>query len=209
MEGLPVTVKPTIDMLRMLALDYRPEAPYFVCLDRDKRMAIVAARQLEADAREHLNKVLLGGSDLGVLLSMTDPDPIDKANAELADATAALTTAMDDALPWSVAIIFGSLPTSDEGLREGESHSYEGLLGEMSDDDGKIDTDAFADRLLTLCYLRTESPDSEDMNLTRAEASRLLDVSDRKNVRAMIIGHHLVGAAIPFDPRTSGQSATT
>lgn len=204
-----MTVKPTIDMLRMLALDYRPEAPYFVCLDRDKRMAIVAARQLEADAREHLNNVLQQDpEDVAAAQSMTDPDPIDKANAELADATAALTTAMDDALPWSVAIIFGSLPTSDEGLREGESHSYDGILGEMSDD-GKVDTDAFADRLLTLCYLRTESPDSEDMNLTWAEASRLLDVSDRKNVRVMIIGHHLVGAAIPFDPRTSGQSATT
>ena len=204
-----MTIRPTIDMLRMLAIDYRPEAPYFVCLDRDKRMAIVAARQLEADAREHLNNVLQQDpEDVAAAQSMTDPDPIDKANAELADATAALTTAMDDALPWSVAIIFGSLPTSDEGLREGESHSYEGLLGEMSDD-GMIDTDAFADRLLTLCYLRTESPDSEDMNLTWAEASRLLDVSDRKNVRAMIIGHHLVGAAIPFDPRTSGQSATT
>ena len=204
-----MTIRPTIDMLRMLALDYRPEAPYFVCLDRDKRMAIVAARQLEADAREHLDNVLhQDPEDVAAAQSMTDPDPVDKANAELADATAALTTAMDDALPWSVAIIFGSLPTSDEGLREGESYSYEGLLGEMSDD-GKVDTDAFADRLLTLCYLRTESPDSEDMNLAWAEASRLLDVSDRKNVRAMIIGHHLVGAAIPFDPRTSGQSATT
>ena len=146
--------------------------------------------------------------DVAAAQSMTDPDPIDKAKAELADATAALTTAMDDALPWSVAIIFGSLPTSDEGLREGESYSYEGLRDEMSDD-GQIDTDAFADRLLTLCYLRTESPDSEDMDLAWAEASRLLDVSDRKTVRAMIIGHHLVGAAIPFDPRTSGQSATT
>ena len=204
-----MTVKPTIDMLRMLALDYRPEAPYFVCLDRDKRMAIVAARQLEADAREHLNDVLQQDpEDVAAAQSMTDPDPIDKAKAELDGATAALATAMDDAMPWSVAIIFGSLPTSDEGLREGESYSYEGLRDEMSDD-GMIDTDAFADRLLTLCYLRTESPDSEDMNLTWAEASRLLDVSDRKNVRNMIIGHHLVGAAIPFDPRTSGQSATT
>ena len=204
-----MTIKPTIDMLRTLALDYRPEAPYFVCLDRDKRMAIVAARQLEADAREHLDNVLQQDpEDVAAAQSMTDPDPIDKANAELADATAALATAMDDALPWSVAIIFGSLPTADEGLREGESYSYEGLLGEMSDD-GKVDTDAFADRLLTLCYLRTESPDSEDMSLAWAEASRLLDVSDRKNVRAMVIGHHLVGAAIPFDPRTSGQSVTT
>ena len=204
-----MTIRPTIDMLRTLALDYRPEAPYFVCLDRDKRMAIVAARQLEADAREHLDNVLQQDpEDVAAAQSMTDPDPIDKAKAELADATAALATAMDDAMPWSVAIIFGSLPTSDEGLREGEPYSYEGLRDEMSDD-GKIDTDAFADRLLTLCYLRTESPDSEDMDLTWAEASRLLDVSDRKTVRAMIIGHHLVGAAIPFDPRTSGQSATT
>ena len=204
-----MTIKPSIDMLRTLALDYRPEAPYFVCLDRDKRMAIVAARQLEADAREHLNDVLQQDpEDVAAAQSMTDPDPIDKAKAELDGATAALATAMDDAMPWSVAIIFGSLPTSDEGLREGESYSYEGLRDEMSDD-GMIDTDAFADRLLTLCYLRTESPDSEDMNLTWAEASRLLDVSDRKNVRNMIIGHHLVGAAIPFDPRTSGQSATT
>ena len=205
-----MTIKPTIDMLRTLALDYRPEAPYFVCLDRDKRMAIVAARQLEADAREHLNKVLQQDpEDVAAAQSMTDPDPIDQAKADVAAAEAAHATAMEDALPWSVAIIFGSLPTSDEGLREGESYSYEGLLGEMSDDDGKIDTDAFADRLLTFCYLRTESPDSEDMNLAWAEASRLLDVSDRKNARAMIIGHHLVGAAIPFDPRTSGQSATT
>ena len=204
-----MTIKPSIDMLRTLALDYRPEAPYFVCLDRDKRMAITAARQLEADAREHLDTVLQQDpEDAAAAQSMTDPDPVDKAKAELADATAALTAAMDDALPWSVAIIFGTLPTSDEGLREGESYSYEGLRDEMSDD-GKIDTDAFADRLLTLCYLRTESPDSEDMDLTWAEASRLLDVSDRKTVRAMIIGHHLVGAAVPFDPRTSGQSATT
>ena len=205
-----MTIKPSIDMLRTLALDYRPEAPYFVCLDRGKRMAITAARQLEANAREHLDNLLQQDpEDVAAAQSMTDPDPVDKAKAELADAAAALTTAMDDAMPWSVAIIFGSLPTSDEGLREGESYSYEGLLGEMSDDDGKIDTDAFADRLLTLCYLRTESPDSEDMDLEWAEASRLLDVSDRKTVRAMIIGHHLVGAAIPVDPRTSGQSATT
>ena len=204
-----MTIKPTLDMLRTLALDYRPEAPYFVCLDRDKRMAVSAARQQEAAAREHLEKLLQQDpEDIAAAQSMTDPDPIDQAKADLAAAEAAHATAMEDALPWSASIIFGSLPTTDEGLREGESYSYEGLRDEMSDD-GKIDTDAFADRLLTLCYLRTESPDSEDMGLAWAEASRLLDVSDRKTVRAMIIGHHLVGAAIPFDPRTSGQSATT
>ena len=204
-----MTIRPTIDMLRALALDYRPEAPYFVCLDRDKRMDISAARQQETAAREHLENLLQQDpEETAAAQSMTDPDPIDQAKADLAAAEAAHATAMEDALPWSASIIFGNLPTTDEGLREGESYSYEGLRDEMSDD-GKIDTDAFADRLLALCYLRTESPDSEDLNLAWAEASRLLDVSDRKTVRAMIIGHHLVGAAIPFDPRTFGQSATT
>lgn len=201
-------IKPTLDMLRTLALDYRPEAPYFVCLDRDKRMAVSAARQLEAAAREHLDKVEADPEKAREGHRLDQPDPLDAAKTALADAEAAHATAMEGALPWSASFIFGSLPTTDEGIREGESYSYEGLRDEMSDD-GKINTDAFADRLLTLCYLRTESPDGEDMGLTWAEASRLLDVSDRKTVRAMIIGHHLVGAAIPFDPRTSGQSATT
>ena len=201
--------KPTLDMLRALALDYRPTADYFVCLDRDKRMDVAAARQLEAAAREHLDKVEADPEKAREGHRLDQADPIDAAKAALADAETAHATAMEDALPWSVAIIFGSLPATEEGLREGEAQSYEGLLASMRDADGKIDTDAFADTLLGACYLRTESPDGEDMNLTWAEAARLGDVSDHALMRNMIIGHHRVGAAIPFDPRTFGQSATT
>ena len=202
-------IKPTLDMLIELADAYRPEAPYFVCLNREKRMAIIATSELQDAARERLGKLEADPEKAREGHRLDQPDPIDAAKSALADAENAHAKAIEDALPQSVALIFGSLPATDISRREGEEWSYEGLLSAMRDDSGDVDSDAFADRLLALCYLRTEGPDGQDLGRPWVTAARFADMSDWKNLRRMIIGHHIVGAAIPFDPRTSGQSATT
>ena len=78
----------------------------------------------------------------------------------------------------------------------------------LTDDKGTVDYEAMAAELLRVCYLRTESVHG-DLDLSWREASRLVDDSDMQNLRNLIVGHHRLGARIPFDPRSSGQPETT
>ena len=199
--------KPTLADLRALALDYRAEIPYFVCLDRDRRMDLSLIKAEMTRLQERKDDLANGDADADTNRSMSDPDETVEITRRLAELGTELEAAMEEARPWSVAIIFGSIPTTDDGARPGEA-SYESLVELMTDEDGKIDTDAFADELLRLCYLRTETAEG-NLELTWQEAARLADATDWALLRRMVIGHHKVGNTIPFDPRTSGPSATT
>ena len=200
-------VKPTLDTLRAMALDHRPEADYFVCLDRAKRMRIFTLQQ-QLQALEGRRAALTDDpeGEADTSRSLTDPDETVELAEKIAHASEELAQATEDARPWSVAIVFASLPDTDEAAREGEQ-SYMSVVKRLSVD-GQIDTDAFGDELLRLCYSRTEAADG-DLNLTWTEAARLIDSADRTMLRRLIVGHHRVGAAVPFDPRTSGPSVTT
>lgn len=207
--------KPTLADLRALALDYRPTLPFFVCLDRDKRTTLAGLRFQLSGLKSRLDNLQKMDADqYAAASSMGEPDPIDAAKARMEEVAAAIVAAEDDARPWSITITFAVLPATDEGLREGEGMSYAGLLdtltkaSELGGFEGRVSGDEFADVLMSHCYQRAESADGENLNLAWADAIRVLDMADIEVLRNLIIGVHRTGASIPFDPRTSGPSAT-
>ena len=198
----------SLEELRLLALDYKPEALYSVCLDRG-----LQASRVELQARLVAAYALRGKA--------TDADPVNGSTPTLGEKSATqaldeqiatleaeLNKVEDEALPKSITLVFSRLPLTRDGANEGEE-SYEQVVERLTVDD-RIDTDHLADELLRKCYLRTEAASGDgDVSLTWREAAATLGRQDITMLRSMIIGHHEMGAAVPFDPRTSGRRATT
>lgn len=198
----------SLEHLRALALNYRPEARYSMCLDRDLQLErtelttrIVTLQQQLTTAMDDPNsqpRQALGERPLVQRLT----EQIDQATREL--------EALDEkAKPDSITLIFGRLPLTPDMVDEGHE-SYEGIVNELSDPDGRIDTDMLADRLLAACYTRCEAADGSGVvDLGWGEARATFGQQDLAFVRALILGHHITGAAVPFNQTTSGQPATT
>ena len=116
------------------------------------------------------------------------------------------TQAEDAARDSSMVLIFKRLPATRDSAEDGEQSYAE--LEDAATTGGKTNYDRLADLLLAACYVRADSV-AGDLGLSWREASRPLDDRDLEQLRNMIVGHHRMGAAIPFDPRTSGQPETT
>ena len=203
-----------LQALRELALTYAPTADYPVCLDREKRLEILALRQqyqAKHDKLQALDDSDRAGDSLG-------DEPIeDRLARELAEIEARMAEAEDAAKDVSVVLIFKRLPATPDSADEGEASFSEieaactrrpMIGGPAHPDDGKVDYEAVGDALMSACYLRTDSIHG-DLGLTWHEASRQLDSTDLQWLRSILLGHHRTGARIPFDPRSSGLPETT
>ena len=193
-----------LQMLRALALSYAPTADYPVCLDREKRLEILALRQQAVAVKAKLDG-LDASDDEGATIG--EEPAADRLTRELSDLEDRIAEAEEGAKDQSVVLIFKRLPATPDSADEGEV-AYSTIEAQHTDDKGAVDYEAMAADLLRVCYLRTESVHG-DLDLSWREASRLVDDSDMQNLRNLIVGHHRLGARIPFDPRSSGQPETT
>lgn len=192
----------SIERLRALAAELVTEA-YPLCLNRGTRAHIVRlSQQLDVAHREVEKAQRTNGQSV----SMTDEDPAAKVDRLTAELVAAYEAARAD----TVAVLFKRLPATREAADDGET-AYSTVERRHADTKNRtiVDMDGVADELLPLCYLRTESADSEDLGWTWVDILKILDNADVKKFRDFIIGLHHIGTAIPFDPRTSGQPETT
>ena len=191
--------------LRALALGDSPTAEFPICLDRELRLACVALRQQYLDVKQRLDG--LADSDRDGSTALDEAPLEDRLRAQLDDIEARLQEAEEAAAPHSMVLIFKRLPATPDSADDGEP-DYFTVEQEHTDNKGHVDQDALAGALLPLCYLRTESVHG-DLDLTWSQAIRQADSSDLHYMRAIILGHHRMGARIPFDPRSYGQPATT
>ena len=193
----------SLERLRALALEHNPTTEYFVCLDPAKRLELVGLRQLWLRTKQERDDYRPEHDD-GDLASEATPDRLDRELSELEEQIAA---AEDDAREDSIALVFRRLPASADSADEDEM-DFESLVRAYTGERGNVDVGAVSRRLPELCYLRAESSEG-DLGLTWREAAKTLDAADLRTLRAQLWGHHNIGAAVPFDPRTSGQPETT
>lgn len=194
----------SIEHLRTLALTYAPTADYSVCLDREQQLHLIALRTRLLDVQARRDRLASGGDLPKQTLGETPI--VDQLAAEVADLERQLDAAQDAAAENSIVLVFRRLAATPDSADEGEP-SYSEVEASVTVD-GKTDWDQVGDLLLAACYLRADSAFG-DVGLSWAEASRPLDDRDLDELRNMIIGHHRLGAAVPFDPRNSGRPATT
>ena len=193
----------SLERLRALALEHNPTTEYFVCLDPAKRLELVGLRQRwlrTKQERDDYNPA----EDPGDLASEATPDRLDR---ELSELEAQIAAAEEDAREDSIALVFRRLPASADSADEGDT-DFDSLVRQHTSERGAVDVAAVSDALPALCYLRSESSEG-DLGLTWREAAKTLDAADLRTIRAQLWGHHNIGAAVPFDPRTSGQHETT
>ena len=192
--------------LRAKALNYNPEAHYSVCLDRElqTRRAGLQGQLVAAMA----SRKKLEESEPDKRATMGEKPAEDTLNESIALLEAELEKVEAEALPNSVTLVFKRLPLTSDGAGKG-ADSYEGLLRKLTVDN-QINTDALADHLLRRCYLHTMATDgSGDLDLSWRQAVAMLGRQDVTMLRSMIIGHHEIGAAVPFDLKNSGVPETT
>lgn len=193
-----------LQALRALALSYAPTADYSVCLDREKQVGIIALRQQHQLLSAKVEG-LDASDDEGA--SVGEEPAADRLARELAELEQRIAAAEEAAKDQSVVLIFKRLPATPDSADEDEV-SYAELEGDYTDDKRHIDYEALGAALLPACYLRTESAHG-DLGLSWHEAARMLGAGDMQALRNMIVGHHRLGAAIPFDPRSSGRPEAT
>ena len=185
--------------LRAKALAYSPVMPVPVVLDRDLKYRLQEAQKTLAALQKDRDKIVTDGAPTGQRYD--EATPTARIDEQIAAAEQALTAAEDAVRPDSLVLIFRRLPATGPG-------SYQEML-EAHTDKGAVEVTKLSDALLDTCYLRTESADGEDVGLSFAEATVPLDHGDIETLRTMIIGHHRVGTAVSFDPRSSGRPATS
>ena len=192
----------SIEHLRRLALAEVPTNDYPLCLNPEIRMRMVVLTSQITAAKREAEKVN-SGQPSG--RSMADEDPATTVER----LTAELEAVYEEAKPDSIVLVFRRLAASRDVAEDGET-AYSTIERRHTNSKSRaIDMDAVADDLLPACYERAESADGEDVGLTWLEVKRHLDQADIKQLRSFAIGIHHTGAAIPFDPRTFGQPATT
>lgn len=193
-----------LQALRALALSYAPTADYPVCLDREQRLTILALRQQYQTVQANIDGL---DADADAGKSLGDEPAADRLARDLADLEQRITDAEDAAKDSSIVLVFKRLPPTPDSCDEGEV-AYSDMEARHADEKGAVDFEALGAALLPVCYLRTDSAHG-DLDLTWHGACRQLDDSDLRLLRSMIVGHHRIGARIPFDPRSSGQHETT
>lgn len=193
----------SIEHLRALALDeHAPTAEWTLCLNRDLRLRIVdLMRQIGAATR--LAEKLTNGDPTS--LSLTDEDPTSRAER----LTGELEALYEEARPDSIVLVFRRLPATRDVAEDGETAYSTVERRHTNNKTRAVDVPAVAADLLPLCYERAESADGEDVGLTWLQVLRTLDAADLDQLGQMVFGLHHIGAAVPFDPRTSGRPETT
>ena len=193
-----------IAMLRAKALTDPPKARYPLCVDREARLQLAALRQKYVRTADKLARE---AASRPAVQSLGDSAPVQDDDAILAAIEREIEEAQEAAKGDVIVLVFRRLPTTAESAAEGE-HSYLGLEQEHTDATGNVNYRALGTSLLPLCYERAESIHG-DLGMTWAEALTILDAGDLEHLRDMIVGHHRIGGAVPFDPVSSGPPATT
>lgn len=191
--------------LREEALAYAETAtvPYPVCTKRELQIPIVELQQQWAKKKAELDDY---DPSADTDRSLSEEPAADRLARELADLEEQVTAAREEARPHSITLLFGQIASTDDAADDGES--WEALVKRHTIN-GKTDTSSLQAELPRLTYRRAEAPDGTDLDLDWRTAARLLDVADMRMLRQMLWGHNHYGAAVPFDPRTSGTPATS
>ena len=188
----------SIEELRAKVLAYSPEMTYPVVLDRDLKHNLIEARKNLAALQAERQKIIDSPPELtGQRYDQATPTA--DIDERIMSAEAAVGAAEEAIRPESLVLVWRRL-SADE---------YQARIDEHSDEKGIISTIKLGDHLLGECYLRTESASGGDVGLAWDEARAPLDHGDIETLRLMIIGHHRIGAGVPFDPRSSGRPATS
>ena len=195
-----------IAMLRAKALTDPPKARYPLCVDREARIRLAALRQKYVHTADKLAKKREAASRPAVQ-SLGDSAPLQDDDEILTAIEREIEEAQDAAKGDVIVLVFRRLPTTAESASEGE-RNYLGLEQENTDATGNVNYRALGSALLPCCYERAESIHG-DLGMTWAEVLTILDAGDLEHLRDMIVGHHRIGGAVPFDPVSSGPPATT
>ena len=193
-----------IAMLRAKALTDPPKARYPLCVDREARLQLAALRQKYVRTADKLARE---AASRPAVQSLGDSAPTQDDDEILAAIEREIEEAQEAAKGDVIVLVFRRLPTTAESASEGENN-YLGLEQEHTDATGNVNYRAVGAALLPLCYERAESIHG-DLGMTWAEALTILDAGDLEHLRDMIVGHHRIGGAVPFDPVSSGPPATT
>lgn len=193
-----------IAMLRAKALNDPPKARYPLCVDREARIQLAALRQKYVRTADKLARE---AASRPAVQSLGDSAPVQDDDAILAAIEREIEEAQEAAKGDVIVLVFRRLPTTAESASEGE-RNYLGLEQEHTDAAGGVNYRTLGSALLPLCYERADSIHG-DLGMTWAEALTILDAGDLEHLRDMIVGHHRIGGAVPFDPLSSGPHATT
>lgn len=192
-----------IAMLRAKALTDPPKARYPMCVDREVHVQLAALRQKYVRTADKLAKA----ASRPAVQSLGDSAPVQDDDEILAAIEREIEEAQEAAKGDVIVLVFRRLPTTAESASEGENN-YLGLEQEHTDAAGNVNYRALGAALLPLCYERAESIHG-DLGMTWAEVLTIVDAGDLEHLRNMIVGHHRIGGAVPFDPLSSGPPATT
>lgn len=193
-----------IAMLRAKALTDPPKARYPLCVDREARLQLAALRQKYVRTADKLARE---AASRPAVQSLGDSAPVQDDDEILAAIEREIEEAQEAAKGDVIVLVFRRLPTTAESAAEGERY-YLGLEQEHTDAAGNVNYRALGSALLPCCYERAESIHG-DLGMTWAEVLTILDAGDLEHLRDMIVGHHRIGGAVPFDPVSSGPPATT
>ena len=193
-----------IAMLRAKALTDPPKARYPLCVDREARIRLAALRQKYVRTADKLARE---AASRPAVQSLGDSAPVQDDDEILAAIEREIEEAQEAAKGDVIVLVFRRLPTTAESAAEGERY-YLGLEQEHTDATGNVNYRALGSALLPCCYERAESIHG-DLDMTWAEVLTILDAGDHEQLRDMIVGHHRIGGAVPFDPVISGPPATT
>ena len=193
-----------IAMLRAKALTDPPKARYPLCVDREARIQLAALRQKYVRTADKLARE---AASRPAVQSLGDSAPVQDDDEVLAAIEREIEEAQEAAKGDVIVLVFRRLPTTAESAAEGERY-YLDLEQEHTDATGNVNYRALGSALLPCCYERAESIHG-DLGMTWAEVLTIIDAGDLEHLRDMIVGHHRIGGAVPFDPVSSGPPATT
>lgn len=181
----------SLQQLRARALSRTKEAIMRrqIVLDDALDKAATDARQRATDAR---NRLALYDLDKERAEPKDAPDdrygavPVDARRAALEETVSAAEQAVkmaeQDALAVSVHLVFKRIPPDE----------YQTLLFKHVAEDGeKLNLDTFKKALTELCYLRCESSDREDLDITWQQAQAyILSHGDREFLQNEVVTHN-------------------
>ena len=192
----------SIEYLRAKALAYAPQLPYPIVLDREKKWAVEQAQRRIDSLQEMRDGIVQSPpEELRHSQRLDQASPTADVDKAIDEAIEKLEAAKNDARTDSLVLVFRRLPASGPGSYQ--EHS------DAATTNGALNATKLGDLLLEACYMCAESADGEDVGIEWAEALTIIDHGDLEQLRLQIIGHHRVGASLSFDPRNSGQPATS
>lgn len=182
----------SIETLRALVLNHKPETSFTLVLERDRMDAIYALQDRISELRDPETEVPVKG---------ISEDPEKKRTKLIEAAESELAAAYEAARDVSLVLIFRRLPAAGEG-------SYQELHDGVSKN-GYVRASDLYRELMQASYVRAETADGEDVGLSIDDVWQTISNGDMEAIGDHLLEHNRRGQTIPFDPRPSGLPATS